>query len=63
MLVQRPDGHVSPPHRHVPDDRDPHVRMGFQAKGEDGDANEEYRDDSDHLEIEADKKEYNNSCT
>ena len=29
LLVQGPDGHVTPRHRHVPDDRDPHVRVGF----------------------------------
>ena len=52
VLVQGPDGHVAPPHRHVPDDRDPHVWVGLQAEGQDGDADEEDRDDSNHLETD-----------
>ena len=49
MFVQAPDGRVLPGDRHVPDDGDPHVRVGLQAEGEDGGADEEHRDYSDHL--------------
>ena len=49
MFVQAPDGRVLPGNRHVPDDGDPHVRVGLQAEGEDGGADEEHRDHSDHL--------------
>ena len=49
VLVQAPDGRVLPGDRHVPDDGDPHVRVGLQAEGEDGGADEENWDHSDHL--------------
>ena len=49
MFIQAPDGRVLPGDRHVPDDGDPHVRVGLQAEGEDGGADEEHRDHSDHL--------------
>ena len=31
------------------DDGNPHIRVGFQAEGEDGGADEEHRDDTDTL--------------
>ena len=53
MLVEAPGGHVVPgPHRDVPDDGHPHVRMCLQAKGEDGDANVENRYHAYHLKTQ-----------
>ena len=49
MFVQAPDRGVLPGHRHVPDDGHPHVRVGLQAEGEDGGADEEHGDHSNHL--------------
>ena len=52
MFVQAPDCRVLPGHRHVPDHGHPHVRVGLQAEGEDGGADEEDGDYSDHLNRE-----------
>ena len=42
VLVQGPGGQVPPrPDGDVPDHRDPHVRVGLQAEGQDGDADKE----------------------
>ena len=49
MFVQAPDSRVLPGHRHVPDHGHPHVGVGLQAEGEDGGADEEDGDYSDHL--------------
>ena len=49
MFVQAPDCRVLPGHRHVPDDGHPHVRVGLQAEGEDGGADEEHGDHANHL--------------
>ena len=34
----------------VPDEGHPHVRVGLEAKGEDGDADEEHRYHTNHLQ-------------
>ena len=50
VLVEGPGGLVgSGPHRDVPDHRHPHIRVRLQTEGEDGDADVEYRDHTDHL--------------
>ena len=51
VFVQAPHSGVTPGHRDVPDHRHPHVRVGLQAEGEDGGADEEDWDHSDHLNI------------
>ena len=53
VFVQSPGCHVAARlDGDVPDDGDSHVRVGLQAEGEDGDADEEHRDHSDHLNFE-----------
>ena len=49
VFVQAPDGRVLPGDRHVPDDGDPHVRVGLQTESQYGDTNEEDRDNSHSL--------------
>ena len=41
VLVKGPDADISPSNGYISDGGDSHVRMGFQAKGEDRDADEE----------------------
>ena len=54
MLVQGPGcGVVGGPDSEVVDDRDSHVRVGLEAEGEDGGADEEYRDDTNTLDEES----------
>ena len=38
-------------HRDVGNLGDPHLGVGFQAEGQDGDADEEHGDNSDHLQV------------
>ena len=50
MLVQSPgSGVVGGLDSQVVDDRDPHVRVGLEAEGEDGGADEEDRDNTNSL--------------
>ena len=54
ILVQGPGcGVVGGPDSEVVDDRDSHVRVGLEAEGEDGGADEEYGDDTNTLDEES----------
>ena len=47
MLIQGPGCYIVPRlDGDVPDDGDPHVRMGLETKGQDRDADEEHGDDA-----------------
>ena len=49
VLVQAPDGGIPPADGDVPDDGHPHVRVGLQAEGQDGGADEEHGDHANYL--------------
>ena len=49
MFIQGPDCCVCPPDRHIPDDRNSHVGMGFQTKWQYWHTDEKYWDDTNHL--------------
>ena len=53
MLVESPCGEVvAGPDGDVANDGDPHIRVRLQAERQDRDADEENRDDTDHLHQE-----------
>ena len=55
VLVQGPGGQVPPrPDGDVPDHGDPHVRVGLQTEGQNGDTDEEDRDNTNKLKDDDD---------
>ena len=64
LLAEAPgDGAVADSLRDVEQDGYPHVRVGLEAEGQDGQHDEEHRDDGDHLQDRMDSMMKNTEMT